>query len=223
MASKVVQHAGSSAIAVGVTGYLPLRLAITNRQFRCEYGWSFSWRRQSATPPLVCFSLSGPNWGLRGVMVFLEEGYPMELPLRHQTPSAIPNADSELAKTRHRDGLSCDTPSAYVYDANGHKRWCIDCGTQLGEQAYRPDGADVPHWALGAFIVGLTVLLLLVGIAMALGGHGTNSQDTGGIGGGVRATPTTYGPPDGNVRPGSGSLPRPTPLPAPMVSSSHAG
>ena len=136
------------------------------------------------------------------------EGVPMNLPLRRQTPPAIPKVNPERAAELHRDGRSCLTVGAYTYDANGYKRWCVDCGTELGEVAYHEDGADVPPQWIGAAIAALAGLVLLVGIARARGGHGTNSRGTGGIDGGVRGTPTTYGPPDTNLtRPAAGSLP----------------
>lgn len=141
----------------------------------------------------------------------------MELPRRASVPPAMPTIDPQVARDRHRDGMSCKTVATYVYDANGHQRWCSDCGTELGEQAWVQGGAEVPRaWLIGAACL-LVGVLLLVALLMALPPSGANQEDSGGIGGGPGATPTTYGPPDGNPNPGVRSLPRPTPLHAPVV------
>lgn len=97
------------------------------------------------------------------------------------------------AADRHRDGVSCRTTAAYKYDANGYKRWCIDCGAELGEQAYHPDGADVPTWWIGLFIflVGLVVLVVV------LLGAAWNGAFDGPV---PTSTPTTYGYPPSMVR-----------------------
>jgi len=123
----------------------------------------------------------------------------------------------------HRDGVSCGRHAAYVYDANGHGRWCIDCGAELGEQSWHPDGADVPSWAIGAAITLLGGILLVVVLLMALGGQGANRDDRGGTGGGATVLPSTYGPPepDQNRVPDSGS--RPSAASLPLVWPSHVG
>jgi hypothetical protein len=106
-----------------------------------------------------------------------------ELPLRSSAPPAIPQIDPESAKARHRDGMSCVTLPAYTYDANGHGRWCADCGAPLGEQSWVEGGADVPDWALGAVIAALGLVLALVVSLVAMGGPGTNGGGQGGIDG----------------------------------------
>lgn len=35
----------------------------------------------------------------------------------------------------HLEGFSCLTRVAFIYDANGYRRWCIDCGSELGRSA----------------------------------------------------------------------------------------
>lgn len=94
-----------------------------------------------------------------------------------------------LAAKRHRDGFSCKTAVAYTYDANGHRRWCIDCGTELGEQSWHPEGADV-HPRINALVLALAMALVLCLAGLYL--------VTGGISAGPPVpshTPTTYGPP----------------------------
>lgn len=117
------------------------------------------------------------------------------LPVRRSQPPSIPPIDPDRAKARHRDGMSCWTVGAYTYDANGYRRWCIDCGEPLGEQSWVEDGADVPNWLIGFVIAAVGVLLALVVFLAALPPHGTNQEPPGGTGGGVRATPSPYGPP----------------------------
>lgn len=122
----------------------------------------------------------------------------MEHTLRPPVPPAQPLllAESE----RHRDGMSCLTTTAYVYDANGHGRWCIDCGAELNEQAsWHPDGADVPGWALAAAVTIVSILLVLVGILMTLPDPGTNEEPWGGPGTGVVPLPAPYGTPDAKL------------------------
>lgn len=107
--------------------------------------------------------------------------------MRYATQPAPP---VNLANQRHRDGMSCKTVAAYRYDANGYKRWCIDCGVELGEQAWHPDGADVGPRGIGAVFAGagliaMLVLVILFGSAMT-DGAGTPVPPH---------VPTTYGPP----------------------------
>ena len=89
---------------------------------------------------------------------------------------------------RHQNGISCRTPSAHKYDANGYKRWCIDCGAELGERSHHPDGADVPAWGVGLFIF----LLGLIVLTVVLLGAAWNGAFDGPL---PTSTPTTYGPP----------------------------
>lgn len=96
---------------------------------------------------------------------------------------------SDFAKQRHRDGVSCGNPAAYIYDANGHGRWCINCRAELGEQAWHPDGADVSPRGIGAVLAGAAfiaflVLCLMFGYTLA----GTDPPVP-------VHTPTTYSPP----------------------------
>jgi hypothetical protein len=93
----------------------------------------------------------------------------------------------ELADARHRDGMSCENPAAYNYDANGHQRWCIDCGKELGEQAWASGGADVPPQFIGAviYMVGLIGLMLLVLLGVSMASHNPDPA----------STPTTYNQP----------------------------
>lgn len=100
-----------------------------------------------------------------------------------------PSVTPEAVETAHRDGFSCKTPVSYVYDANGYRRWCIDCGDELGEQAWHANGADVPSRVLGTIIAGFALVALLV-ITVLIGLRFTSDDDPG-----PRVTPTTYGPP----------------------------
>jgi hypothetical protein len=81
------------------------------------------------------------------------------------------------------------TPAAYTYDANGHRRWCIDCGTELGEQAWHADGEDVSPRVLGTIIAGFALVALLV-VTVLCGLHVATGDDPG-----PEVTLTTYGPP----------------------------
>lgn len=58
----------------------------------------------------------------------------------------------------HADGFSCRTRSAVRYDANGWQRWCVDCGTEIDERAWDPNGGDVPFWYYVAVIVSLIAI-----------------------------------------------------------------
>lgn len=93
------------------------------------------------------------------------------LPQFHRVRSSIPEIEAGFAPVRlerHRDGVSCQTPIAYTHDANGHKRWCIDCGAELGEQAWHPNGADVSPRGVGLLFVVVGILLaLLVSVVLA--------------------------------------------------------
>jgi hypothetical protein len=117
----------------------------------------------------------------------------------HRVRSSVPEQAAGFAPVvleaaeRHRDGVSCQTTAAYTYDANGHKRWCIDCKTELGEEAsWHPDGRDVPEWLIGAFIV---LAALLAACLVVLFTLGPSDDDPGPV-----HTPTTYGPPTQGVR-----------------------
>jgi hypothetical protein len=95
-----------------------------------------------------------------------------------------------MAVQRHRDGMSCKTVCAFNFDANGRKRWCVDCGAELGEQAWHPNGDQVPHQFMGAALaVAALVVLLLFGIWFCLNVP-VDRDPTFHI-----QTPTTYGPP----------------------------
>jgi hypothetical protein len=66
--------------------------------------------------------------------------------------------------------MSCINPAAYTYDANGHQRWCSDCGAELGpEQSWHPDGGDVPWWAVAALAAaGVFVVLAVVSLVLGI-------------------------------------------------------
>ena len=107
--------------------------------------------------------------------------------MRYAVP---PTPFTDLAEQRHRDGMSCKTVAAYRYDANGHQRWCIDCGAELGEQAWHPNGEEVPHRFVGAALaIAGIVLLLLFGIWFCLNAPTDHDRTS------PFPTPTTYGPP----------------------------
>ncbi len=99
----------------------------------------------------------------------------------------------QLARDRHNEGMSCVNTAAYRYDANGHRIWCIDCGQELPEAAWHPDGADVPNWLIGTWIVGAAVIAALFLWLTALPAPGTTSR-------GWQAptpAPAPYGQPEG--------------------------
>lgn len=73
----------------------------------------------------------------------------------------------------HPTDRSCKTPAAFTYDANGYRRWCVNCGTELGEHA-EPVGSDYQ----AATWVGILLLVLLV-VAAALAIYGRNSGGAG--------------------------------------------
>lgn len=114
----------------------------------------------------------------------------------HRVRSSVPEVEAGFAPVRlerHRDGISCETAAAYTYDANGHKRWCIDCGVELGERSWHPNGADVSNRSLGGALVALLLLLVLAGVLI----WGSLAWkvlvgDTPAV---PVHTPTTYGPP----------------------------
>lgn len=109
----------------------------------------------------------------------------------HRVRSSVPEfAPVALEDARrHQDGVSCKRPAAYRYDANGHKRWCIDCDAPLGEEAaWHPNGADPPFWLLGLALVVFCLFVLLALLSVSSGNPGTRSP-------GPVSTPTTYGPP----------------------------
>lgn len=69
-------------------------------------------------------------------------------------------------KLAHANGFSCRTPGAIRYDANGWRRWCIDCGAEVDEQAYHPDGCDVGWMLRIALIAVIVVPIALVAYLM---------------------------------------------------------
>lgn len=111
----------------------------------------------------------------------------------HAVRSSMPEMDAGFAPVRlerHREGVSCKTTAAYTYDANGHKRWCIDCGAELGEEAsWHPEGEGVPTWWVGLLIAMLAVIVFAV-ILMCVT---WNSDAPFGVQ--PSSIPTTYGPP----------------------------
>lgn len=125
--------------------------------------------------------------GRLGIVVCLPRGCKPMNP-RHAIPP-------ESAKS-HANGFSCKTPEAYVYDANGHRRWCIDCRAELGEVEWLEGGHDVPDWAIGAAFAVLGLVLLLVCLMLALASPPANDGAPGGTLAPSRATPSPYGPPD---------------------------
>lgn len=114
------------------------------------------------------------------------------------------------AAVKHRDGFSCRTRATYTYDANGHKRWCTDCGAELGEQAYvEHGGADVPGWAIGAVLALLGCALLAVVYLVCLAYRETNVDGLPGTPVGVHTTPAPAWP--------SGAEPSVRPVLVPVV------
>lgn len=129
----------------------------------------------------------------------------MQRYLRHSTPPSC------AAVERHRLGFSCGNPCTYVYDANGHGRWCSTCGAELGEASYAEfGGADFPAWAIGLVVAAMGLILLGVVFLVRLGGQSANQQEPVGTGAPSHAAVAPYGPPDAN----------PTPI---VVIWSHAG
>lgn len=116
-------------------------------------------------------------------------------------PQVYEGGQTEEDRNRHRDGFSCKTPVGYTYDANGHRRWCTDCGDELGEQAWVEGGAEVPNWALGLVFVGLGLVLLAVVALCTLGGQPTNERGPAGTTTPGRATPSPYSFPGPNGGP----------------------
>lgn len=94
------------------------------------------------------------------------------------------------AEQRHRDGMSCQNPLGYNYDANGHKRWCWDCGAELGVDAYRADpvlALQAQARLVGVAIAFVALVLLLVFAAWLTPSEASNP--------GPVQIPTTYGYP----------------------------
>ncbi len=59
--------------------------------------------------------------------------------------------------------MSCKNPVAYKYDANGAKRWCVDCGAPLNdEQSWHPHGSEAPGWVVALIVFGLPAVVLTV-------------------------------------------------------------
>lgn len=116
--------------------------------------------------------------------------------LRHSIPP-VPSPLNRVpdAQERHKQGFSCQTVCAYAFDANGFKRWCIDCEAPLGEASWAEGGHEMPTWASALVLVLAGLLLLVVVSLVYLSGRGANLDGTAGIAPGVRATPATYGPP----------------------------
>lgn len=104
-----------------------------------------------------------------------------------------PIVQAGLAERRHEDGVSCVSTAAIRYDANGSGRWCVDCGAELGEQSWHPDGGEVPAWFLAVLLI---VLAAIAGLAFAMVflTQPTNWETVPG----PSAVPTTYGPPPGS-------------------------
>ncbi len=107
--------------------------------------------------------------------------------MRYSIPPTNPpvNRAAEL----HRDGFSCKTVAAYRYDANGHKRWCIDCGAELGERSWDPDGAEVSNRWLGGLLAAAALIIFSIAVLLAVVlpfGPGSSAPVQ---------IPTTYGPP----------------------------
>jgi hypothetical protein len=105
--------------------------------------------------------------------------------------------------TKHQAGFSCITQAAYTYDANGHRRWCTDCGAELGV----PEPVDAVL-AVQAQARLLGVALAFVGLILLLA-FAAWLTPSGAAPSGPVQTPTTYGypsygqVPDPGVRPPS--------------------
>lgn len=93
--------------------------------------------------------------------------------MRRGYPNQTPFGGSK-ASNLHRDGFSCETPAAFNFDANGHGRWCVDCGAELGEQAYHEDGADVGPRLLGLLLI--VGALVVLGVVIVLAGLRQNQE-----------------------------------------------
>lgn len=78
--------------------------------------------------------------------------------MRRSIPTYVPLDDPAVTEM-HRSGMSCKTPASYTYDANGHRRWCSDCGAELGRNVKLP--AD-PATRRVNWVIGLSVLLAVL-------------------------------------------------------------
>ena len=79
--------------------------------------------------------------------------------------------------------MSCSTVAAYIYDANGHGRWCIDCNEPLGEV---PARESHPFAWLAIAVLALALLGLFAALIMRLEPPGNPVPFH---------TPTTHGAP----------------------------
>ena len=96
-----------------------------------------------------------------------------------------------------RPAVPCQHPGpGYIYDANGHGRWCLTCEQPLND--VRPGGFGLPAMML-------VLALLSMGVAIAFLIHGRTQRAPGGTdGGGVSVVSSREAP-----------EPEPTPYPSP--------
>lgn len=73
----------------------------------------------------------------------------------------------------HPSDRSCQTSVALIYDANGHRRWCIDCHAELGV----PPEVEGSDYRAAAWVGILLLALVVVAIALAI--HGRNDSGMG--------------------------------------------
>ncbi len=111
---------------------------------------------------------------------------------------AIPSRTVVEPNERHRQGLSCITTPAVKYDANGWKRWCVDCDAQLGPVGddgaleWVEGGLEVPEWAVLTFVV-VWVTVVLMAVFLAFGPEMAQAPvDPSNL-------PSTYGPPAATI------------------------
>lgn len=114
--------------------------------------------------------------------------------MRRSIPTFIAMEPGSGAEGRHRDGVSCINPAIYTFDANGHKRWCADCGAELGDRSWHPDGEDVEAWVIAGAAVAAALLVGLLALLGYLLAPPANQQPHPGTPGGPVA-PSPYGPP----------------------------
>lgn len=134
-----------------------------------------------------------------------------QMPLRTPVPATeAPRVDPTVAEWRHRDGVSCITTSTYTYDANGWRRWCSDCGAELGERSWAENGLDVPRSAIGGAVVLLILVLAVVAGLIIMGLSPANSPGPGGPTAPSVVTPSPRGFPGANQHnvPDPGTRPR---------------
>jgi hypothetical protein len=99
--------------------------------------------------------------------------------MRRSIPTYVPL--TETATERHQAGMSCVNRVIYRYNANGHQRWCWDCGAKLGY--------DEPTRRVNWLLFLPFVLVFLFAAAFFL------LVNAGIVRDGDPVTPTTYGPP----------------------------